>query len=183
MTTSVASHLDKTALNFVERTHKMLINGQWVGAASGMTFPTYNPATGQVLSHAAEGDKADVDAAVRAAREAFDHGPWRKFTASERGRMIWKLADLLEQHTEEFATLESLDNGKPLAVARVADLPLAVDLLRYMAGWTTKIEGNTTVSDSTTKAYFDGSRSVACSAATDCSTNEACAAACNAASK
>ena len=143
MTTSVASHLDKTALNFVERTHKMLINGQWVGAASGMTFPTYNPATGQVLSHAAEGDKADVDAAVRAAREAFDHGPWRKFTASERGRMIWKLADLLEQHTEEFATLESLDNGKPLAVARVADLPLAVDLLRYMAGWTTKIEGNT----------------------------------------
>ncbi len=143
MTTSVASHLDKTALNFVERTHKMLINGQWVGAASGMTFPTYNPATGQVLSHAAEGDKADVDAAVRAAREAFDHGPWRKFTASERGRMIWKLADLLEQHTEEFATLESLDNGKPLAVARVADVPLAVDLLRYMAGWTTKIEGNT----------------------------------------
>jgi phenylacetaldehyde dehydrogenase len=143
MTTSVASHLDRTALNFVERTHKMLINGQWVGAASGMTFPTYNPATGQVLSHAAEGDKADVDAAVRAAREAFDHGPWRKFTASERGRMIWKLADLLEQHTEEFATLESLDNGKPLAVARVADVPLAVDLLRYMAGWTTKIEGNT----------------------------------------
>ena len=108
MTTSVASHLDKTALNFVERTHKMLINGQWVGAASGMTFPTYNPATGQVLSHAAEGDKADVDAAVRAAREAFDHGPWRKFTASERGRMIWKLADLLEQHTEEFAKQESI---------------------------------------------------------------------------
>ncbi len=143
MATIAASHLDKSALSFVDQTHKMLINGKWVGAVSGLTFPTYNPATGEVLSHAAEGDKADADAAVKAAREAFDHGPWRKFTVSERGRMIWKLADLLEQHTEEFATLESLDNGKPLAVARVADVPLAVDLLRYMAGWTTKIEGNT----------------------------------------
>jgi phenylacetaldehyde dehydrogenase len=143
MATQVAPNLEKSAMKFVDRTHKMLINGKWVGAASGMTFPTYNPATGQVLSHAAEGDQADADAAVRAARQAFDHGPWRKLTPSERGRLIWKLADLLEQHTEEFATLESLDNGKPLAVARVADIPLAVDLLRYMAGWTTKIEGNT----------------------------------------
>jgi len=143
MATIAASHLDESALKFVDRTHKLLINGRWVGAESGRTFPTYNPATGEVLAQVAEGDKADVDAAVRAAREAFDHGPWRRLTASERGRMIWKLADLLEQHTEEFATLESLDNGKPLVVARAADVPLAVDLLRYMAGWTTKIEGNT----------------------------------------
>src|SRR5207248_1510995 len=112
-------------------------------AASGKTFPSYNPATGEVLAQVAEGDRTDIDLAVRAARYAFDQGPWRRMTASERGRMIWKLADLLEQHTEEFAYLESLDNGKPLTVARAADVPLAVDLFRYMAGWTTKIEGAT----------------------------------------
>ena len=104
MATIAASHLDQPALKFVDRTHKLFINGKWVAAESGRTFPTYNPATGEVLSRVAEGDKADVDAAVRAARQAFDHGPWRSLTASERGRMIWKLADLLEQHTEEFAT-------------------------------------------------------------------------------
>jgi phenylacetaldehyde dehydrogenase len=142
-TISAPQHLNQDAMKFIDRSHKMFINGKWVPAASGLTFPTYNPATGEVLSHIAEGDKADSDAAVRAARKAFDHGPWRKLTASERGRMIWKLADLIEQHTEELATLESLDNGKQLAVARGADVPLAVDLLRYMAGWTTKIEGNT----------------------------------------
>src|SRR6202012_2197639 len=76
-------------------------------------------------------------------RKAFDDGAWPDMTASERGRLIWKLGDLIEQHLEEFAQLESLDNGKPLSVARVADVPLAVDLFRYMAGWATKIEGNT----------------------------------------
>ena len=91
----------------------------------------------------AEGTHPDVDRAVSAARKAFEDGPWRKLTASERGRLIWKLADLLETHLEEFAQLESLDNGKPVGVARVADVPLAIDLFRYMAGWATKIEGNT----------------------------------------
>jgi phenylacetaldehyde dehydrogenase len=143
MAAAVSPNLDESALQFIAREHHLLINGKWVPAASGKTFPTYNPATGEVLSMVAEGDRQDVDAAVFAARQAFDHGPWRRMTASERGRMIWKLADLLEQHTEEFASLESLDNGKPLTVARVADLPLAVDMFRYMAGWTTKIEGNT----------------------------------------
>jgi phenylacetaldehyde dehydrogenase len=114
-----------------------------VNAASGKTFPTYNPATGEVLAQVAEGDREDIDQAVRAARNAFDNGPWRRMTASERGRLIWKLADLLEQHTEEFGYIESLDNGKPLGVAKAADVPLAVDLFRYMAGWATKIEGNT----------------------------------------
>ena len=90
-----------------------------------------------------EGDREDINQAVKAARKAFDNGPWRRMTASERGRRIWKLGDLLEQHTEEFAYLESLDNGKPLNIAKVADVPLAVDLFRYMAGWATKIEGNT----------------------------------------
>jgi phenylacetaldehyde dehydrogenase len=129
--------------SFVSQTRKMLINGKWVEAASGKTFPTYNPATGEVLAHIAEGDREDIDRAVKAARTAFETGRWSQLTPSERGRMIWKLADLLEDNLEEFAELESLDNGKPLTVARVADVPLAVDLLRYMAGWATKIEGNT----------------------------------------
>ena len=128
---------------FIAQPRKMLIDGAWVGAASGRTFPVYNPATGEILATVAEGDKEDIDRAVLAARKAFDEGPWRKMTASQRGRLIWKLADLLEQHSEEFAQLESLDNGKPLTVARIADVPLSIDLFRYMAGWATKIEGNT----------------------------------------
>src|SRR5271155_5674501 len=129
--------------SFVSQTRKMLINGKWVDAASGKTFATYNPATGEVLARVAEGDREDIDRAVKSARAAFETGRWSQLTASERGRVIWKLADLLEQNLEEFAQLESLDNGKPLKVARAADVPLAADLFRYMAGWATKIEGNT----------------------------------------
>ncbi|MGA9527376.1 MAG: aldehyde dehydrogenase family protein [Terriglobales bacterium] len=128
---------------FLDKPRKMLIDGKWVNSISGKTFPTYNPATGEVLVQVAEGDKADIDAAVKAARNAFDSGPWPRMTASERGKLIWKLADLLEQHVEEFATLETLDNGKPLSIARAADVPLAADLFRYMAGWATKLEGTT----------------------------------------
>src|SRR6267154_1573713 len=135
--------IDSRVSDFIAKPRKMLINGKWVNAASGKTFPTYNPATGEVLAHVAEGDREDIEQAVRAARSAFDNGPWRRMTASERGRLIWKLADLLEQHTEEFGYIESLDNGKPLGVAKAADVPLAVDMFRYMAGWATKIEGNT----------------------------------------
>jgi phenylacetaldehyde dehydrogenase len=140
---AIAPNIDKGAASFIARQGKLLINNQWVNAASGKTFDTYNPATGEVLARLAEGDREDIERAVAAARKAFDHGPWRKLTPSERGRIIWKLGDLLEKNLEEFATLESLDNGKPLGVARVADVPLAVDLFRYMAGWATKIEGNT----------------------------------------
>jgi phenylacetaldehyde dehydrogenase len=129
--------------SFVSRTHRILINGKWVEAASGKTFATYNPATGEVLARVAEGDREDIDRAVKAARAAFETGRWSQLTASERGRLIWKLADLLEENLEEFAELESLDNGKPLKIARAADVPLAVDLFRYFAGWATKIEGNT----------------------------------------
>jgi len=137
------AQIDPRVASFIEKPRPMLINGQWVMAASGKTFPTYNPATGEVLAEIAEGDREDVDRAVKSARRAFDSGPWRKLTASERGRLIWKLADLLEANRDEFATLETLDNGKPFTVARAADVPLAVDLFRYMAGWATKIEGNT----------------------------------------
>jgi len=121
----------------------LLIDGQWVEAASGKTFPVYNPATGQVMAHVAQGEKEDIDRAVRAARRTFDSGPWHTMTPSMRGRLLNKLADLVEQHSEEFAQLESLDNGKPLSVARAADVPLAIDMFCYMAGWATKIEGNT----------------------------------------
>ncbi len=128
---------------FMSIPRKMLINGQWVEAATGKTFPVYNPATGQVMAHVAEGEQEDIERAVQAARRAFDSGPWHTMAPSMRGRLLNKLADLLEQNSEEFAQLESLDNGKPLTVARAADIPLAIDMFRYMAGWATKIEGNT----------------------------------------
>jgi phenylacetaldehyde dehydrogenase len=121
----------------------ILINGQWGPAADGTTFATLNPATEEKLADVPAGGAADVDRAVKAARKAFETGPWPKLTPSERGKLLWKLADLLEKHTDEFAEIESLDNGKPVAVARAADVPLAVDLFRYMAGWATKIEGST----------------------------------------
>jgi len=137
------AQVDPRVANFVEKPRPMMIDGNWTMAASGKTFPTYNPATGEVLAQIAEGYREDINRAVQAARKAFDSGPWRKLTASERGRLIWKLADLLEANRDEFAYLETLDNGKPFTVARGADVPLAVDLFRYMAGWATKIEGNT----------------------------------------
>src|SRR5580698_5053273 len=142
-TATQAVQLTDSVTRYVAKTRQMLINGKWVDAASGKTFPTYNPATGEVLANVAEGDKEDINRAVAAARAAFDTGRWSKITPSQRGKMIWKLADLIEQHAEEFAQLESLDNGKPLAIARVADIPGTIDLFRYMAGWATKIEGNT----------------------------------------
>ncbi len=135
--------LHEQVRSFVGAPRKMLIGGRWLDATSSKTFATYNPATGDILAQVAEGDRADVNRAVTAARIAFESGPWRRLTASERGRLVWKLADLMESHAEEFAQLESLDNGKPVGVARVADVPLAIDLFRYMAGWATKIEGNT----------------------------------------
>src|SRR6202453_1788131 len=140
---AVSPQIHPDVADFIDKPRKMLINGKWVNSISGKTFPTYNPAAGEVLAQVAEGDRQDIEETVKAARKAFDHGPWRRMTASERGRLIWKVADLLEAHTEEFGYLESLDNGKPLAVAKAADVPLAVDLFRYMAGWATKIEGNT----------------------------------------
>src|SRR6202166_3513794 len=143
MATISTTQIDPRVLSFLEKPRKMLINGKWVDAVSGKTFPTYDPSTGEVLAQVAEGDRADIDLAVKSARKAFDEGPWRKMTPSERGRLIWKLGDLIDQHLEEFAFLESLDNGKPLTVARAADVPLAAELFRYMAGWATKIEGNT----------------------------------------
>src|ERR1700758_2988239 len=91
---------------FVTKIGKMLINGKWVEAASGKTFATYNPASGEVLANLAEGDKEDIDRAVKAARAAFESGPWSKISPAERGKMIWRLADLIDKHLEKFAQLE-----------------------------------------------------------------------------
>jgi aldehyde dehydrogenase (NAD+) len=125
------------------RDQKMLVGGKWVDAASGKTFETINPATGDVICRVAEGDKADVDRAAQAARQAFESGPWPKMSAAERGRLLNRLADLIEQHKEELAALEALDNGKPVSVALAADLPLTIKCYRYYAGWADKIQGKT----------------------------------------
>jgi phenylacetaldehyde dehydrogenase len=144
MGTAVAEiRIDQRVSRFIGKPRKMLIGGKWMEAASGKTFSTPNPATGDVLAQVAEGDREDIDRAVKAARKAFEGGPWHRMTPSERGRLIWKLADLIEAHLEELAQIETLDNGKPITVSRAADVPLSVDLFRYMAGWATKIEGNT----------------------------------------
>lgn len=129
--------------SYLSSPRNMLINGKWVPAASGKTFTTHDPATGQVLTEVAEGDAEDINRAVSAARAAFDSGPWADMTPSERGRLVWRIGDLILEHADELAELESLDNGKPVGVARAADLPLTADLFHYMAGWATKIEGNT----------------------------------------
>jgi aldehyde dehydrogenase (NAD+) len=120
---------------------KLLINNEWVDSVSGKTFHTINPATGDVIAHVAEADKADVDKAVKAARKAFQ--TWRNVNPAERCRLLFRLADLFDQHKDELAKMEALDNGKPFAVARAADIPLCVECLRYYAGWADKIQGKT----------------------------------------
>ena len=121
----------------------ILIGDEFRPALSGKTFKTVNPATEEVICEVAEGDAADVDLAVHAARAAFETGPWSRMDARDRGRLLSKLADLAEQHQEELAALETLDNGKPINDSRAADLPLAIDCLRYYAGWADKIHGDT----------------------------------------
>jgi aldehyde dehydrogenase (NAD+) len=122
---------------------RLLIDNKWVDSVSGKTFETLNPSTGGVIANVAEGDSADIDKAVKAARRAFETGPWRLMNARERGRLMYKLAELMEEHIDELAALETLDNGKPINDSRGADLPLAIDCYRYYAGWADKIEGKT----------------------------------------
>src|SRR5258708_2473912 len=123
---------------------KLLINGQWVNSTSGKTFPTINPSTGEVITQVAEADAADVDKAVSAARAAFEAGAWRKkLSASQRGTLMYKLADLIEKNADELAQLEALDNGKPYHVARAADVPLTIACYRSYAAWADKNQGKT----------------------------------------
>jgi phenylacetaldehyde dehydrogenase len=144
MEMAVADSVEQQADSFIRLSHKLLIDGQWVDAVSGETFETLNPATEEVLSEVAHGQAEDINQAVKAARRASDDdSPWRRMNASDRGRMIWKISELIEENADELAMLESLDNGKPYQIAKAADVALAADLFRYMAGWPTKIEGTT----------------------------------------
>jgi len=143
MSTLTAPAPSSTRPDVKIRYTQCLINGEWVPAVSGRTFETINPATGDVIAQVAEGDEADVDKAVRAARAAFETGKWAKWPASRRGQALNKLADLIEANADELARLEALDNGKPFSVAKAADLPLTVACYRYYAGWADKIHGKT----------------------------------------
>ncbi len=125
------------------RQTQLFIGGQWRPAQSGKTFETINPATEEVIADVAEADAADVELAVLAARKAFDEGPWPRMDARERGRIMMRLADLIEAEIDELAVLESLDNGKPVSDARLGDIPLAIEVIRYYAGWADKIQGAT----------------------------------------
>ncbi|MGA7448337.1 MAG: aldehyde dehydrogenase family protein [Terriglobales bacterium] len=153
-TTTTPAQLHRSVPEFLSQPRKLLVGGAWVEARSGKTFETYNPATGEVLARVAEGDRADIDQAVAAARKAFETGPWPDMSPAERGRLLWKLSDLIEQHHEELAELETLDNGKPLLFSRIVDVPTARDVFRYMAGWATKVEGSTIPISTPGAKYF-----------------------------
>ena len=151
MTTNV---LLPSVANFIGAPTKLLIDGQWQDAADGRTFETIDPATGEVITQVAHAGNDDVNRAVSAARRAFEHGSaWSKFTPRQRGRLMWKIADMLEEHADEFAQLEALDGGKPFVGARDGDVATAAELFRYFAGWTNKIEG-TTIPMSSDTAQF-----------------------------
>ena len=122
---------------------KLFIGGKWTDSASGKNFPTLNPATGEVITQLAAANEADVDAAVRAARVAFEGGPWAQMSQADRGRLLLKIADLIEKSIDELAYLETLDNGKPIFESRYVDMPMVVDVFHYYAGWATKIHGET----------------------------------------
>ena len=140
MNSTVAS-ADEIAVALPEL--KLLIDNRWIASASGKTFASINPSTGEGICEVAEADAADVELAVRAARSAFEHGPWRSMRASERGRLLHRLADLIESNGGELARLESLDNGKPVSVAKAVDVAKTVACYRYFAGWADKIHGKT----------------------------------------
>ena len=122
---------------------KLLINNRWVDSQSGKTFATVNPTTGEEICQVAEADAADVDLAVKAARAAYDHGPWHKISGRERGRLLTRLADLIEKNADELARLESLDNGKPFSMAKHVDVAATAACYRYFAGWADKVTGKT----------------------------------------
>ena len=128
--------------DFLTQEHGLFIGGKWATALAGKRFDVFDPATGERIATAAAGEAADIDAAVAAARAAFN-GPWAKFTAAERGKVIWKLAELIERHAQQLAELEVLDNGQPLAVAQYVVNHVVPEFFRYYAGWPTKIEGAT----------------------------------------
>jgi phenylacetaldehyde dehydrogenase len=133
-----------TVSAFLARDHTLLIAGEWVAPAGGGTIPVFDPATGEQIASVAAAGAVDVDQAVAAARAAFERGAWRGMSGATRTKLIWRLADLLLENADELAELETLDNGKPLHDTRAVDLPVASELLRYFAGWATKLNGIST---------------------------------------
>jgi|HubBroStandDraft_4_1064222.scaffolds.fasta_scaffold40733_1 acyl-CoA reductase-like NAD-dependent aldehyde dehydrogenase len=141
------------ARDFLKKPKQLLIGGKWVSSKSGKTFETINPATEEVLALVAEGDKADVDEAVKAARKAYEEGKWSSISPHQRTRYLLTIADLIDKHADELAQLETLDNGKPLSQSRAIDIAGAAGIFRYFAGWATKIYGETNPSDPSTFNY------------------------------
>ncbi len=133
----------KSHASIKPRVTQLLIDGKFVNSTTGKTFDTFNPATEEKITSVQESSVEDVNKAVKAARRAFDEGPWRRMAASERGRLLYKLADLMEKHQDELAALEALDNGKPFAFAKAVDIGLSIKTYRYYAGWADKIHGQT----------------------------------------
>ena len=141
MTTATASKA-RTVQPPVVKDQPLFIGGKFVDSVSGKTFPAINPATGQTICQVAEGDRADIDLAVKAARKALESGPWKTMDAADRGRLLYKLADRVEKEAEELAALESLNCGKTISDSR-GDMQGVVNTLRYYAGWADKVEGRT----------------------------------------
>jgi len=134
--------LSPTVADFLSRPVEHLIDGSNVASATGETFATVNPSNGAALAQVTRGSSEDVGRAVAAARKALD-GPWGRLTASARSKILWRVADLIEEKLEQFAILEAIDSGKPVTYAQLVDVPLAIDWFRYFAGWPTKLEGTT----------------------------------------
>jgi phenylacetaldehyde dehydrogenase len=142
--TATHGHLVPAVSEFLAIERPLLVGDRWESAASGRTFSTLDPATGGLLARVAHGDADDVDRAVRSARAAFEPGsPWRRTSPRHRARLLWRMAELIDEHADELAQLETLDNGKPFPAARDGDVATAAELFRYFAGWATKIEGTT----------------------------------------
>lgn len=137
------SKLSVASRKYLASTQRLFIGGRFVESATGRSFPVFDPTSGQEVARAPEGDARDIDVAVTAARRAFDSGPWPKLRPSERERIMLRLADLLERHAQECSELESVNSGRTLGGTRAIDVDLSVDYLRYMAGWATKIHGQT----------------------------------------
>lgn len=150
---AAAPALNQAVQDFVRAPfRKMLIDGKWVAAASGKTFATVNPATGETLANVAEGDAEDVERAARAARRAFDDGPWSRMSPTDRVKILLRTADLIEANAHELAQLETLDNGKSINESLNVDIPSAAGTFRYYAGWVDKSYGQTIPSD---PAFFN----------------------------
>jgi len=136
---TVRRNFGKNHSQIKPRVTQLLIDGKFVNSSTGKTFDTFNPATEEKITSIQEAGVEDVNKAVKAARKAFDNGPWRRMSGSDRGRLMYKLADLMEKHQDELAALD----GKPFGFAKAADIALSIKCYRYYAGWADKIHGQT----------------------------------------